>query len=143
MIANHKKTDNLLQELKHTAQIEDYLDANREALRHESFTEAIGRVFRAQGRSKSEVARAAGISDIYLYQIFSGQRRPSRDRLIRICLGMRMGEEDTQQLLRSCGYSPLYAREPRDAVLLHGILHGKTLQDINRLLLDQQLPPLT
>lgn len=142
MTEKQKKTDSLLLELKHTAQIEDYLSANRADLRPERFTDAINRLFLAQGRSKSEVARAAGVSDIYLYQIFSGQRRPSRDRLVCICLGMRLGEEDTQQLLRCCGHSPLYAREPRDAILLHGILRGKTVQELNRLLLDQQLSPL-
>ncbi len=88
MAQSAKKTTELLGELKKTAHIEDYLSANSEDLLRDSFTEAINRVFRAQGRSKSEVARAAGISDIYLYQIFSGKRVPSRGKLISICLGL-------------------------------------------------------
>lgn len=142
MAWNAKKTTELLRELKQTAQIEDYLNTNQAELQFEGFAGAINRVFQAQGRSKSEVARAAGISDIYLYQIFSGLRRPSRDKLICICLGMQTSEEDTKRLLRCCGYSQLYAREPRDAIILHGILRGKTVQDVNQLLLEQDLLPL-
>ena len=84
MAWNAKKTTELLRELKQTAQIEDYLNTNQAELQFEGFADAINRVFQAQGRSKSEVARAAGISDIYLYQIFSGLRRPSRDKLMNI-----------------------------------------------------------
>ncbi len=142
MAGRAKKTSELLQDLKKTAHIEDYLQKNADDLKHESQTDAINRIYRQQGRGKAEVAREAGISDIYLYQIFSGKRVPSRNRLICICIGMQAAEEDTQMLLRLYGYAPLYVRDARDAIILHGILHGKTVQEINRLLLEKQLAPL-
>lgn len=142
MAEKSKNTSELLQDLKKTSHIEDYLRENADDLKHESHTDAINRLYRQQGRSKSEVARAAGISDIYLYQIFSGRRIPSRNRLVCICLGMQTSEEDAQMLLRLYGYAPLYARDARDAIILHGILHGKTVQEVNRLLLEKQHAPL-
>ena len=142
MAGSSKDTAELLQDLKKTAHIEDYLRKNADDLRHESQTDAINRIYRQQGRGKAEIAREAGISDIYLYQIFSGKRIPSRNRLICICLGMRTFGEDAQMLLRLYGYAPLYVRDERDAIILHGILHGKTVPEVNRLLLEKQLAPL-
>jgi transcriptional regulator with XRE-family HTH domain len=38
--------------------------------------------------SKAELARRSGMSTVYLYQVFSGRRKPSRDRLISLCFGL-------------------------------------------------------
>ena len=142
MIAKEMKTGDLLQELKKTAHIEDYFRENEGGFRSETFTRALNRLFEGQGKSKAEIARASGISDIYLYQIFAGNRLPSRDRLACICLGMQMTEEDTQYLMRLCGYAPLYARDRRDAVILHGLLHQTPIYDINNNLIDHQMDPI-
>jgi len=71
-----------------------------------------------------------------------GSRLPSRDRLACICIGMQMTEEDTQYLMRLCGHAPLYARDRRDAVILHGLLHHSSLYEINNALIDHQMDPL-
>ena len=38
--------------------------------------------------------------------VFSGRRRPSRDRLLCLCISMESSLEETQQLLKRVGYSP-------------------------------------
>ena len=142
MMIGTKKTTDLMTELKKTEHIEDYFHGNEENLRNETFVNALTNYFEKQGRSKAEIARASGSSDIYLYQIFAGKRVPSRDRLTCICLGMHLNEDDTQYLLRLCGYAPLYARDKRDAVILHGLLHHLPLAEINNSLIDNQLGPI-
>ena len=109
-----KSTGDLLQDLKNSAQIADYLQGNKDALLQDSFTDELNRLYKTQGRNKSEIAREAGISDIYLYQIFSGRRVPQRNRLISICLSMHLSVEETQRLLYLCGHAQLYA----------GVRHG-------------------
>lgn len=135
-IALKKTTTDLLQELKNTAHIEDYFKENRECLRADNFLEELERLYRLQGRKKAEIARESAISEIYLYQIFAGKRIPTRDRLVCICLGMHLSEEDAQHLLRLCGHSPLYARDKRDAVLLHGLMHRTPVGEVNGLLIE-------
>ena len=129
-------------ELKKTMHIDEFFHKNEESFRNETFIKALTRLYEEQGRSKAEIARASGSSDIYLYQIFAGKRIPSRDRLTCICLGMHLNEENTQYLLRLCGYAPLYARDKRDAVILHGLLHNLSLAEINNTLIDNRLEPL-
>lgn len=81
--------------------------------------------------TKATVARNGGMSEVYLYQVLSGRRNPSRDRLLCICFGMGITEEETQRLLKSAGYAPLYPRLRRDAIILHGIAHGTPLKELN------------
>ena len=71
------------------------------------------------------------MSEVYLHQVFSGRRKPSRDRLLCLCIGMGAGLENVQQLLKRVGYAPLYPKLKRDAIIGHGILHRTPLTEIN------------
>lgn len=137
-----KNTTELLRDLKRTATFSDFVKRNSSSLKHSEFTETLNRLYRAQGRSKAEIARAAGISEAYLYQICSGARVPSRNRLLCVCIGMKAEIEDTQMLLKQCGYAPLYPREKRDAVILHGLMHGMELNSVNDTLFEEGEEPL-
>ena len=77
-----KKTTELLRDLKKSRKFADYLKKNDAELRNHEFTETINRLFQSQGQSKAMIARAAGTSEAYMYQIFSGARVPSRNRLL-------------------------------------------------------------
>ena len=78
-----------------------------------------------------ELARRAGMSEVYLHQVFSGRRKPSRDRMLCLCIGMGASLEETQQLLKQVGYAPIYLRLKRDAIIGHGLLHHTPLTEIN------------
>ena len=60
----------------------------------------------------------------FVYQIFNGSKRPSRDKLIAITFGMHLNEEETQRVLKIAGHSELYPRVPRDALILFSIQRG-------------------
>ena len=69
-------------------------------------------------------ARVIGQSQIertYGHQLFNGTRRPSRDKVLQLALGLGLSVEDAQRLLRAAGKSQLYPRLKRDAVILYGI----------------------
>ena len=117
-----KNTTELLRDLKRTATFSDFVKRNSSSLKHSEFTETLNRLNQAQGRSKAEIARAAGISEAYLYQI---------------CIGMKAEIEDAQTLLKQCGYAPLYPREKRDAVILYGLIRGKELNSVNDMLFEE------
>ena len=71
------------------------------------------------------------MSEVYLHQVFSGRRNPSRDRLLCLCIGMEVSLEETQQLLKQAAYAPLYPKQRREAIIAYGISHGMTLQQVN------------
>ena len=89
------------------------------------------RLYETKDLTKAELARRSGISEVYLHQVFSGRRTPSRDRLLCLCIGLGASAEEAQSLLQQAHHAPLYARDKRDAVLLFGLSHSLTLPEIN------------
>ena len=87
-------------------------------------------------------ARPAEINDIYGYQLFAGSRKPSRDKLIALCIGMSLTLDRTQALLKATGFAPLYAKNKRDSILIFGIQNNQTVLEINTALYDHAEPTL-
>ena len=126
-----KSTDDLNQELMAQPNLDQYLTENGACWRHADISAFLAQLYEVCGLSKAELARRAGISEVYLHQVFSGRRRPSRDRLLCLCISMEASLEETQQLLKRVGYAPLYPKLKRDAIIGHGILHRTSLAQIN------------
>ena len=68
------------------------------------------------------------MSDVYLHQILSGKRHPSRNRLLALCLGMGSRVKETQELLKQSGEAVLYPKIWFDAVVLYGLMRQMDLQ---------------
>ncbi|MCI5754103.1 MAG: helix-turn-helix domain-containing protein [Clostridiales bacterium] len=129
-----KSTDDLRQELMTQSSIDSYIKENRPYFADRSVTELLTVLFRKKSMSKAELARQAAMSEVYLHQVFSGRRKPSRDRLLCICIGMGATLEETQRLLEQATYAQLYPRIKREAILCHGIVHHTPLSEINETL---------
>lgn len=128
---NTKNTDDLQQELMSAPNLNGFLSDNQESFHSESAQAILNRLFAERNISKAALARQAGMSEIYLHQIFAGRRNPSRSRLICICFGLGASLEETQELLKLCGLAQLYPRNRRDTIIIYGLLHGTPLQEIN------------
>lgn len=126
-----KSTGNLQQEMMEQPNLNAYIHDNQEQFSDSSVLSLLSELFNTKKLSKAELARRAGISEVYLHQVFSGRRRPSRDRLVCICAGLEASLEETQQLLRQAGYAPLYPRRKRESIIAHGIVHHTPLGQIN------------
>ncbi|MBQ5953667.1 MAG: helix-turn-helix transcriptional regulator [Lachnospiraceae bacterium] len=137
-----KVTGDLLAELNESTDLTKYLSDNREELVSGEIGSLMENIRQAKKIRKVELARKAGISEFYLYQILKGLRKPSRDMLLAVCLGLGCTEEQTEKLLKSGGYSPLYVRFKRDSVILYGIIHGCDALKVNDMLYEQGESPL-
>ena len=129
-----KSTDDLRQELMTQSSIDSYIKENRPYFADRSVTELLTVLFQKKSMSKAELSRQAAMSEVYLHQVFSGRRKPSRDRLLCICIGMGATLEETQRLLEQATYAQLYPRIKREAILCHGIVHHTPLSEINETL---------
>lgn len=74
---NIKNTDDLRQELMEEPDIDTYLKRNRTYFSAHDITELLTTLYERQLISKAELARRAGMSEVYLHQLFSGRRKPS------------------------------------------------------------------
>ena len=93
--------------------------------------EILNRLFEKRSISKAVLAKQSGMSEIYLHQIFAGRRNPSRSRLICLCYGLSATLEETQDLLKLCGFAQLYPKIRRDTIIMYGLVHNVSLFDIN------------
>ncbi len=126
-----KSTGDLDQELMSQPDLDAYIRENSELFAVQDFAALLAALYDKKDISKAALARRAGISEVYLHQVFSGRRNPSRDRLVCICVGLGVSLEETQTLLKHAGYAQLYPRVKRDAIISHGLIHGTELNEIN------------
>ena len=126
-----KDTNNLQQELMETATLDQFLSENQDNFNRDSICELLNRLFQKRRISKATLAKQSGMSEVYLHQVFSGRRNPSRNRLLCLCFGLNASLEETQELLKRCGFAQLYPKDRRDAIILYGILNGMDLFAVN------------
>lgn len=137
-----KSTGDLQQGLMEEPDLNTYLKKNRPYFFDGQLPQLLAEIYRRRHISKAALARQAGMSEVYLHQVFSGRRRPSRDRLLCLCICMGASLEEIQQALKHATYAPLYPKHKRDAIISHGILHGTALEKINEKLAQEQEQPL-
>ena len=116
--------------------LDRFLSENDDSFRDTPLQLTLQRLFNATGLSKAALAKQSGISEVYLHQVFSGRRTPSRDRLLCLCIGLHASLEEAQSLLVQAHHAPLYPREQRDAILIYGLSHELTLQEVNDALFE-------
>lgn len=132
-----KSTSDLHQDMMSHSDLNQFLSENRELFQHSTAQELLQELFDKKGISKAVLAKQSGMSEVYLHQVFSGRRNPSRSRILCMCFGMHATMEETQDLLKKAGLAQLYPREKRDAIILYGLLHGMTLFEVNDKLFEE------
>ena len=132
-----KSTDDLRQELMSESSINSYIDNNRSFFSDRSVAELLSDLYEKKSISKAALARKAGMSEVYLHQVFSGRRNPSRDRLLCLCIGMGATLSETQRILEQASYAQLYPKIKRDAIISYGIVHRTELSEINDKLFEE------
>ena len=132
-----KTTSDLRQELMEDNSIDTYLQGNAALFVNQDAVTLLTELYEQKHLPKAALARQAGMSEVYLHQVFAGRRNPSRDRLLCLCIGLEATVEETQQLLRQAGYAQLYPRVRRDAIILHAIAHGIALPLVNDKLYEE------
>ena len=134
---DRKNTDDLSQELMSEADIDSYIKENQSYFTDRNVAELLTELYDHQRISKAELARRSGVSEVYLHQLFSGRRKPSRDKLLCLCVGMELTVDETQRLLKEAAYAQLYPRIKREAIICHGIAHHTPLEEINDQLFEE------
>lgn len=86
--------------------------------------------------SRSHIISKAGLNRVYSYEVFRGEKRPSRNILLRILIALEMDFEKVQIALKKLEYPLLYAKNIRDAIIIYGLKNNKSVDDICILLYD-------
>ena len=137
-----KTTNELVNEIKETSDILDYLEKNNREMQVGSLPEYLNSWLEKKGRSKADVIRGSNLNRAYVYQIFLGLKYPSRDKIIALAFGLGLDADEVQSLLKQAGYRELYPRDPSDALLLYSFSQRKTILEANELLFDHNIEVL-
>ncbi len=143
MTKPEKTTDELLNEIRSSKEISDYLESNEDEFAQTALHERICALIKDKGMQKSKVVARSGLNRVYGYQILSGKRVPSRDKLIALCFGLMLDLDETNVLLKYYGFAPLYSRNKRDSVIIFAITNKKSVFTANELLFDNGFEILT
>ena len=132
---NNMNTDQLLEMLQDTRSLQHFLDDHETDFLNISLTQYLSILLERHNLTKQEVYAASNLDRSLTYQIFNGSRRPSRNALFSIALGMRLTLPETQRLLKIAQRGELYPKNRRDAAILFCIFQKLSLIE-TELLLD-------
>ncbi len=135
-------TAGMNRELEEAANVEDFLVQNADNMLDQSLSEHLMMLLDQKQLRRSDVVRDSGLEKVYVYDIFGGKRKPSRDKLIAIAFGLHLNKEETQRMLKLGGCSELYARVSRDAVILFAIQRGMPIEKADDLLDSNGFPTI-
>lgn len=91
---------------------------------------------------KSNIIHKSNINRTYGYQILNGDKKPSRDKIIQLCIGANLTLKETNNCLILGGANELYVKNSRDSIIIFSINQKLSITDINELLYEYNLPLL-
>ncbi len=122
-------TEELLHELLSSPSPSDFITTY--AIGHRTLAAYLNQLLDEKGLRRVDVVRAAGINETFGYQIFKGQRSPSRDKVLQLASAMGCDLIETNRLLKAAGANELYCKDRRDAIIIFCIDHDYSLQRID------------
>ncbi len=138
-----KPTGALIQELSSVSNIKEYFSQNADEMIEGDLSDQLKQLADRAGMSRSALAGKAGLDRYYIYDIFSGRKVPSADKLVCIALALELNLEETEKLLRLADRPGLYARHPRDSILIFALQRHLTVDETNALLYEGGQPLLS
>ena len=129
-----KKTDELEFELKNTSNLSSFLSANEAEFDDHNFYKLLNALVAECTKSKPKIAIDSNISEPYMYNLVKGQKRPTRNTIIKLSFGLGIRAETAERLLKLAGYGGFYVRHKRDAILKFALENGHSLAKSEELL---------
>ena len=118
-----KSTDELEKILgsTHINEVSAYLKSNEESIitNEYAFHEYISNLIKLKNLRKQDVFLAADVSEKYGYKLLSGEKHTKqRDVILRLYYAAELSLEETQKALKLYRMPELYAKIPRDAMIM-------------------------
>ena len=128
------KTTNELLKILEKRGHEAYLKEHSGDLIESPLCDYLASLIDRKNLNKAEVIQKSNIQTNYAYQIFSGVRIPSRDKLIALCFGMNLTLDEAQTLLKYAGFAQLYPKNKRDSIIISSLKNHTSVINCNILL---------
>lgn len=145
---NEKNTNDLKDVLgrTHLSEFERYCRENMESMNTStsSFSFYIKDILSKKGITQQTVFLKADIPERYGYKLLSGEKHTrQRDVILRICYSAELSLDETQRALKKYQMPELYAKIPRDALIM--IIFNErpgSIIEVNAILKKNGMEPL-
>lgn len=131
-------TDNLLNELRNAKDLQAFFNENEDKFIKETPVSFLNHIIDNKNITVAQVAKISGSTE-YVYKVFNGTRRPSRNILIAIAFGLELSFEETQLLLRISKQAILDSRDKRDSTIIYGLVNHISIYEVDDLLYKNNL----
>lgn len=122
-------TEELIDELLDSPAIDAYLRDRTES--EITLASYLQRLLDEKHLKRVQVVRMADLNETFGYQIFTGARHPSRDKVLQICFAMALSLREANRALGYADAGRLDCRSRRDAIIIFCLDKGCSLQKVN------------
>ena len=122
-------TEELLSELLLTDDPQEFIEKHGIGTR--SLSEYLQALLEEKGLRRIDVIHDADLNETFGYQIFMGQRKPSRNKILQIALAMGLTLQETNRLLQAGEANTLYCKDRRDAIIVFCVEKRYPLHQVN------------
>lgn len=139
------KTEELLNKLKsikNRSDLKNYIDIHGIESNTNHLLDYILKICSDKGYKKSDIIRNANLNRTYGYQILSGLKTPSRDKILQICIGNQFTRTQTNKALTISNWGILYAKSPKDSIIIYSLNKSLNLIETNIILDEHGYEPL-
>ncbi|MCL2332135.1 MAG: XRE family transcriptional regulator [Actinomycetia bacterium] len=118
-------TEELLNELLFSSSAGHYIDTHQ--MIDSSLSGYLTELLRTHDLKKSEVIKKSRLNETFAYQIFSGDRHASRNKVLQLAFALELSLRETQRLLKHAGANELYCKDRRDAIIIYCLSRKRSL----------------
>ena len=132
-------TDILFQEIEKNGEVD------REKIEFVSRDEILLEIYHkieACGLSGNKFAEMCDIRSSHLHEFLHGTKNLSRDKLIIVCIMLKLNVRETRDILKRLIQADFYPKNERDFEIMCAIRQSRSLDEINEQLLSRGLPVL-
>ena len=140
---NKTPTITLLKKLFNTPDLEIFIESNESEMYTLPFHTYLSGICEEKGNIPEHIIKRSAIDRTYGHQLFNGTRKPSRDKVLQLAIGLELDFGETQKLLQVAQKSILYPKIKRDAVIIHCIRNNKEINETQAVLEALGLTPLS
>ena len=130
------KLAEVLATIDNTQDMEKFMEQPKVTDSFKTFPEYYRSLPKVKETTDSALIDLSGIERSYYYQIMKGKRHPSRDKILRLCIGAGLTLRETTRALELSENAPLYPKSRRDIIITVAINQSATVIDTNLLLFE-------
>ena len=135
-VKSTKELLHILESAKSLNELEKFTNELSSMNSFSSFHEYINSYIAKKNIIPAELIQASLIQRNYGYQILNGTKHPGKDKIIALCLSLKLTVEEAQRALSLANECQLYAKKRRDSIIIFALNNQLSVIETNELLHD-------